>query len=100
MLYLSVLGGQDGGRGAVGRSEQGVQCLRQEAELDLKGKSSVTKSPSRSARAGLQFSVGRVSRYLRKGRYAARVGGGAPVYLAGWLIGSAGSEIPPSPEPF
>jgi histone H2A len=47
-----------------------------------KGKSSGTKSTSRSARAGLQFPVGRVSRYLRKGRYAARVGGGAPVYLA------------------
>merc|ERR1712137_247900 len=31
---------------------------------------------------GSQFPVGRVSRYLRKGRYAARVGGGAPVYLA------------------
>ena len=47
-----------------------------------KGKSSGGKSTSRSARAGLQFPVGRVSRYLRKGRYAARVGGGAPVYLA------------------
>ena len=47
-----------------------------------KGKSSGVKSTSRSARAGLQFPVGRVSRYLRKGRYAARVGGGAPVYLA------------------
>ena len=46
-----------------------------------KGKSS-GKSMSRSARAGLQFPVGRVSRSLRKGRYAARVGGGAPVYLA------------------
>merc|ERR1712083_544711 len=37
---------------------------------------------SRSARAGLQFPVGRTSRYLRKGRYAPRIGGGAPVYLA------------------
>ena len=46
-----------------------------------KGKSA-GKSQSRSARAGLQFPVGRVSRFLRKGRYAARVGGGAPVYLA------------------
>jgi len=43
------------------------------------------KSVSRSARAGLQFPVGRVSRFLRKGRYAARVGGGAPVYLAAVL---------------
>merc|ERR1711920_49607 len=40
------------------------------------------KSTSRSAKAGLQFPVGRVARYLKKGRYAQRVGGGAPVYLA------------------
>ena len=40
------------------------------------------KSSSRSAKAGLQFPVGRVGRYLKKGRYAARIGGGAPVYLA------------------
>merc|ERR1711970_417159 len=40
---------------------------------------------SRSSRAGLQFPVGRVSRYLRKGRYAQRVGAGAPVYLAAVL---------------
>merc|ERR1712093_377399 len=37
---------------------------------------------SRSSRAGLQFPVGRIHRMLRKGRYAARVGSGAPVYLA------------------
>ena len=46
-----------------------------------KGKGS-SKSQSRSSRAGLQFPVGRVSRYLRKGGYSDRVGGGAPVYLA------------------
>lgn len=40
------------------------------------------KKGSRSAKAGLQFPVGRVGRFLKKGRYAARVGGGAPVYLA------------------
>jgi histone H2A len=43
------------------------------------------KSQSRSSRAGVQFPVGRVSRYLRRGRYAARIGGGAPVYLAAVL---------------
>ena len=43
------------------------------------------KSSSRSAKAGLQFPVGRVARYLRQGRYAARVGSGAPVYLAAVL---------------
>ena len=43
------------------------------------------KSTSRSAKAGLQFPVGRVHRHLRTGRYAARVGAGAPVYLAAVL---------------
>lgn len=43
------------------------------------------KSSSRSSKAGLQFPVGRISRYLKKGRYAARVGSGAPVYLAAVL---------------
>lgn len=46
-----------------------------------RGKSS-GKSQSRSSKAGLQFPVGRVARYLKKGRYSQRVGGGAPVYLA------------------
>jgi histone H2A len=40
---------------------------------------------SRSSKAGLQFPVGRISRFLKKGRYAARVGSGAPVYLAAVL---------------
>lgn len=43
------------------------------------------KSKSRSSRAGLQFPVGRIHRLLRKGNYAERVGGGAPVYLAAVL---------------
>ncbi|KAH9256087.1 histone H2A [Batrachochytrium salamandrivorans] len=40
---------------------------------------------SRSSKAGLQFPVGRLSRFLRRGGYAKRVGGGAPVYLAAVL---------------
>ena len=40
---------------------------------------------SRSQRSGLVFPVGRVHSQLRKGRYAARVGAGAPVYLAAVL---------------
>merc|ERR1712177_207974 len=47
-----------------------------------RGMKKKNKSVSRSARAGLQFPVGRTSRYLRKGRYSKRIGGGAPVYLA------------------
>ena len=43
------------------------------------------KSTSRSAKAGLQFPVGRVARYLRQGRVAARIGAGAPVYMAAVL---------------
>ena len=37
-----------------------------------------SKSQSRSAKAGLQFPVGRVHRLLKKGNYAQRVGAGAP----------------------
>jgi histone H2A len=43
------------------------------------------KAVTRSVRAGLQFPVGRIGRYLKKGRYAQRVGSGAPVYLAAVL---------------
>ena len=42
-------------------------------------------SQTRSTRAGLQFPVGRIHRQLREGRYAARIGAGAPVYLAAVL---------------
>jgi histone H2A len=48
-----------------------------------KGKKGVKKS--RSSRAGLQFPVGRIHRFLKKGRYAKRVGIGAPVYAAAVL---------------
>ncbi|XP_044424291.1 histone H2A isoform X2 [Triticum aestivum] len=43
------------------------------------------KSVARSVKAGLQFPVGRIGRYLKNGRYAKRVGTGAPVYLAAVL---------------
>ena len=48
-------------------------------------KASSTKAVSRSAKAGLQFPVGRVARFLRKAKVASRVGAGAPVYLAAVL---------------
>lgn len=47
-----------------------------------KGAKQGSKSKTRSSRAGLQFPVGRVHRFLRKGNYANRVGAGAPVYMA------------------
>ena len=68
-MSTPAAGGKSGGKGGRGG----------------KGKASGGKQQSRSARAGLQFPVGRVSRFLRKGRYAARVGGGAPVYLSAVL---------------
>ncbi|KAI9364860.1 histone H2A.x-like protein [Zopfochytrium polystomum] len=42
-------------------------------------------SMTRAARSGLQFPVGRVHRYLKKGNYSQRVGSGAPIYLAAVL---------------
>ena len=68
-MSTPAAGGKSGGKGGRGG----------------KGKSSGGKQQSRSARAGLQFPVGRISRFLRKGRYASRVGGGAPVYLSAVL---------------
>ena len=44
-----------------------------------------TGSKTRSAKAGLSFPVGRLGRYLKKGRFAKRVGAGAPVYMAAVL---------------
>ena len=37
-----------------------------------------TKAQSRTAKAGLQFPVGRIHRLLRRGNYAQRIGAGAP----------------------
>ncbi|XP_053168493.1 late histone H2A.2.2-like [Hemicordylus capensis] len=40
---------------------------------------------TKSEKAGLQFPVGRIGRFLRRGHYAERIGTGAAVYLAGVL---------------
>ncbi|CAN0897529.1 Probable histone H2AXb, partial [Linum grandiflorum] len=50
-----------------------------------RGKGKSTKSVSRSSKAGLQFPVGRIARFLKAGKYAERVGAGAPVYLSAVL---------------
>ena len=50
-----------------------------------RGKKKGGKSTSRSAKAGLQFPVGRMARYLRQGGFTKRVGAGAPVYMAAVL---------------
>ena len=41
-----------------------------------------TKVVSKSAKAGLQFPVGRIARFMKEGKFAERVGAGAPVYMA------------------
>ncbi|MCO5608509.1 hypothetical protein L7F22_062720 [Adiantum nelumboides] len=46
---------------------------------------SAATSVSRSSKAGLQFPVGRIARFLKAGKYAQRIGAGAPVYLAAVL---------------
>ena len=43
------------------------------------------KSTTRSAKAGLQFPVGRIARYMRNMKIADRLGAGAPVYMAAVL---------------
>ncbi|BBH10352.1 Histone superfamily protein [Prunus dulcis] len=50
-----------------------------------RGKPKASKSVSRSHKAGLQFPVGRIARFLKSGKYAERVGAGAPVYLSAVL---------------
>ena len=44
-----------------------------------------SKAISKSTKAGLQFPVGRIARFMKQGRHAQRVGAGAPVYLAAVL---------------
>lgn len=51
-----------------------------------KGKRKFTQSKrSRSSRAGLQFPVSRIHRFLRQGKYTEHIAAGAPVYLAAVL---------------
>ena len=47
-----------------------------------RGKVEGKKAISKSVKAGLQFPVARIGRLLKKGKYATRVGAGAPLYLA------------------
>ncbi|THU68589.1 hypothetical protein C4D60_Mb08t05470 [Musa balbisiana] len=49
------------------------------------GSTAAKKSILKSSKAELQFPVGRIARFLKAGKYAERVGAGAPVYLAAVL---------------
>ena len=50
-----------------------------------KGGRGEKKSTKSSAKSGLQLHVSRIGRYLRQGKYATRMGAGAPVYFAALL---------------
>ena len=50
-----------------------------------KGTAAASRPTTKSTKAGLQFPVGRIARFMKTGRHAARVGAGAPVYLAAVL---------------
>jgi histone H2A len=65
-----------------------------------RGKAKAAKSVSRSSKAGLQFPVGRIARYLKAGKYAERVGAGAPVYLSAVLEYLAAEVTPSNSIPF
>ena len=76
------------------REIQSAVKLTLPGELDkharAEGNKAVTKftgsvKGSRSSRAGLTFPVGRIHRYLKKGRFARRVGSTAGVYLTATL---------------
>lgn len=45
----------------------------------------LAKKITKSNKAGLQFPVGRISRFLKRGKYSERVGNGAPIYMAAVL---------------
>lgn len=51
----------------------------------MSSKITKAKNKSRSSRAGLQFPIGRIHKILKKGNFAPRIGGGAPIYLAAAL---------------
>lgn len=64
------------------REPQGSRCAGPSEGSAAKAKKGRS---SRSSRAGLLFSVSRVDRQLRRGRFAERFGARAPVYLAAVL---------------
>ncbi|GFP96365.1 probable histone h2a.3, partial [Phtheirospermum japonicum] len=50
------------------------------------------KSQLRSSKAGLQFPIGRITRFLKAGKYTELVGAGAPLYLS-TVLEYLGAEV-------
>ncbi|RYG65563.1 hypothetical protein EON64_11655 [archaeon] len=68
IFRLHIATGGKGGKGGRGKEE---------------GKTS--KKATKSLKAGLQFPVARIGRFLKQGKYAPRIGLGAAVYLTAVL---------------
>ena len=83
---LTWVAAGDAGRGG-GRPLHRPCLLSKNTTTSKKGGrgGSKKKATSRSAKAGLQFPVGRVHRHMKLGKYSSRIGAGAPVYLAAVL---------------
>ncbi|KAL8190124.1 UNVERIFIED_CONTAM: imidazoleglycerol-phosphate dehydratase [Gekko kuhli] len=63
-----------------------IKKIARETGTSGHGKKTAAKpQKTKSDRAGLQFSVGRVHRFLRQGQYAQQIGVGAAVYLSAVL---------------
>jgi histone H2A len=72
--------GPAAGKGKTGKGKVGHGLFG--GKQGGRGRKGGGKNVYRSKRAGLTFPVGRMARFLRNGRYAKRLGGGAPIYMA------------------
>ena len=54
-------------------------------KMSVRGKTTRAKNVTKSTRCDLVFPVGRVTRYIKKGRYAGSVGVGAGIFTAAVL---------------
>eukprot|EP01053_Blabericola_migrator_P009211 Blabericola_migrator_1__9210@NODE_493_length_8037_cov_350_734128_g378_i0_p7_GENE_NODE_493_length_8037_cov_350_734128_g378_i0NODE_493_length_8037_cov_350_734128_g378_i0_p7_ORF_typecomplete_len164_score32_35Histone/PF00125_24/4_6e15Histone/PF00125_24/1e03CBFD_NFYB_HMF/PF00808_23/0_006Histone_H2A_C/PF16211_5/1e04Histone_H2A_C/PF16211_5/0_016_NODE_493_length_8037_cov_350_734128_g378_i037504241 len=63
----------------------GTSSGKSPASSSSGSKPSKTKSKSRSEKAGLTFPISRIERSLKYGRFAKRIGHGAPIFMAAVL---------------
>ncbi|CAH1404305.1 unnamed protein product [Nezara viridula] len=59
----------------------GLFDMMQDVFMDITNRSRKKVKSSKSSKAGLSFPVGRIHRYLRKGKYANRISPSASVYM-------------------
>ena len=66
-------------------SKVSTPMIKSKSNKDEDGPVGKKKYQSRSARAGITFPIGRISRYLKYGRYAKRTSGAAAIYMTAVL---------------